>query len=88
MPKFVIEREIPGATGLDWKAAAQKSNEIIKEELSSEIQWVESFVTGDKVYCIYRAPSEELLKKHAELGGFPINRVSRVDSMVDPTTAE
>jgi hypothetical protein len=88
MPKFVIEREIPGASGLDWKPIAQKSNEVIKDELGSEIQWVESFVTGDKVYCVYRAPSEDLLRKHAELGGFPINKVSQVTSMIDPTTAE
>jgi hypothetical protein len=90
MPKYVIEREIPGAgefTGDQLKEISQTSCSVLRK-LGSEIQWIESFVTGDKIYCIYRAPNEELIKEHAALGGFPVNRVSQVASTIDPGSAE
>ncbi|REJ67481.1 MAG: DUF4242 domain-containing protein [Planctomycetota bacterium] len=90
MPKYVIEREIPGAgdlSGDDLQGISQKSCGVLKE-LGPTIQWVQSYVTGDKVYCVYIAPNEELVRKHAELGGFPANRVSQVVEVIDPTTAE
>ena len=90
MPKYVIEREIPGAGDLsaeDLQAIAQTSCTVISD-LGPQIQWVESFVTLDKIYCVYIAPSEELVLEHAKLGGFPANRVSEVKLMIDPTTAE
>lgn len=89
MPKYVIERELPGAGKLsapELKAISQKSCGVLRE-LGSEIQWLESFVTDDKIYCIYIAPNEELVRKHADQGGFPANRISRVRTMIDPTTA-
>lgn len=90
MPKFVIERDIPGAGNLterDLKALSQKSNKVISE-LGAEVQWLQSYVTGDKFYCVYIAPNEELVREHARQGSFPINRVSQVTSIIDPTTAE
>ena len=90
MPKYVIERDIPGAGDLsaeDLQAIAQTSCTVISD-LGPQIQWVESFVTLDKIYCVYIAPSEELVLEHAKLGGFPANRVSEVKLMIDPTTAE
>lgn len=90
MPKFVIEREIPGAGKLsdrDLKAISQKSNRALSQ-LESQVQWLQSYVTGDKIYCVYIAPNEELIREHARLGGFPANRVSQVASIIDPTTAE
>lgn len=90
MPKFVIEREIPGAGKLSQQelhAISQKSCGVLSQ-LGPQIQWVQSFVTGDKVYCVYIAPDEKTVRKHAELGGFPANRVSRVMAVIDPTTAE
>ena len=90
MPKFVIEREIPGAGKLspdEWKAISQKSCNVLRK-MGPEIQWVESFVTDDKVYCIYVAPNPEAVHEHAAQGGFPADRVSRVRRMIDPTTAE
>lgn len=90
MPKYVIEREIPGAGQLsraDLKGISQKSCGVLSN-LGPQIQWVESFVTGDKVYCVYIAPNEELVREHARQGGFPANRVSEVMTMIDPTTAE
>ncbi|MGB2816902.1 MAG: DUF4242 domain-containing protein [Burkholderiaceae bacterium] len=90
MPKFVIEREIPGAGNLsaaDLHGISQKSCGVLNA-MGPQIQWVESFVTDDKIYCVYVAPSEEAVREHARLGGFPANRVSRVRSMIDPTTAE
>ena len=90
MPKFVIEREISGAGSLspaELKAVSQKSCSVIRK-LGPEIQWVESYVTDDKIYCIYIAPSEDLIREHAAQGGFPANRVSQVRSMIDPTTAD
>ena len=90
MPKFVIEREIPGAGSLspaDLHAISQKSCAVLNA-MGPQIQWVESFVTDDKSYCVYGAPSEDAGREHARQGGFPANRVSRVRSMIDPTTAE
>ena len=89
MPKYVIEREIPGAgqlTTVQLSGIANKSCDVLKQ-LGTEIQWVHSYVTGDKVYCIYIAPNEDLVREHAERGGFPANRVSEVASIIDPTTA-
>jgi hypothetical protein len=90
MPKYVIEREIPGAGSLspaDLHAISQKSCGVLSA-MGPQIQWIESFVTDDKIYCVYVAPSEDAVREHARQGGFPANRVSRVRSMIDPTTAE
>jgi hypothetical protein len=90
MPKYVIEREIPGAGSLseaELTAISQKSCSVL-DQLGPSVQWIESFVTGDKIYCVYIAPSEELVREHARRGGFPANRVSQVARMIDPTTAE
>jgi hypothetical protein len=90
MPKYVIEREIQGAGKLpasELKAISQKSCGVLSE-MGPQIQWVQSFVTGDKVYCIYIAPNEEMVREHARQGGFPANRVSEVATTIDPTTAE
>ena len=90
MPKFVIEREIPGAGKLskeDLHGIAQKSCGVL-EQLGPRIQWIESFVTDDKIYCVYVAPDEATVRKHATMGGFPANSVARVRQMIDPTTAE
>jgi len=90
MPKFVIEREIPGAGKLssqELKGISQKSCGVLRE-LGPEVQWVESYVTDDKVYCVYVAPNEEAIREHARRGGFPANRISAVRRMIDPTTAE
>jgi len=90
MPQFVIEREMPGAGRLsadDLKGASQGSCNVLRE-LGPEIQWVHSYVTDDKIYCIYRAPSEDLILRHAEMAGLPANSVSQVRVTIDPTTAE
>ena len=90
MPKYVIERDIPQAGNLTQQqiqALSQKSCSVL-ENLGSQIQWVHSYVTDDKMYCVYIAPNEEMVKEHAKQGGFPANRVSEVKSMIDPTTAE
>ncbi|MDP3908984.1 MAG: DUF4242 domain-containing protein [Gemmatimonadales bacterium] len=90
MPKFVIEREIPGAGKLspaELKAISQKSCSVLSS-LGPQIQWVQSYVTGDKIYCVYNAPNEEMVRRHAEEGGFPANSVARVTTIIDPTTAE
>lgn len=90
MPKFIIEREIPGAGKIppgDMQAIAQKSCGVIRN-LGPQIQWVESFVTDDKIYCVYIAPDEATIRKHAEQGGFPANRISVIRRMIDPTTSE
>ncbi len=90
MPKYVIEREIPGAgqlTPQQLNAISQKSCSVLKA-LGPQIQWVESYVTDDKVYCVYIAPNEVLVREHAKQGGFPANRVSEIRRMIDPTTAE
>lgn len=90
MPKFVIEREIPGAGALSSEELAgisRKSCDVLRE-LGPQIQWLESFVTDDKIYCVYVSPSEDLVREHAAKGGFPADRVSRVARIIDPTTAE
>ena len=90
MPRYVIEREIPGAGRLspeELHGISQKSCSVLSE-LGPAIQWVESFVTDDKIYCVYIAPNEEIVREHASKGGFPANRVSEVRARIDPTTAE
>jgi hypothetical protein len=90
VPKYVIERDFPQAGNLTQQqiqALSQKSCSVL-ENLGSQIQWVHSYVTDDKIYCVYIAPNEEMVKEHAKQGGFPANRVSEVKSMIDPTTAE
>ncbi|WP_291328657.1 DUF4242 domain-containing protein [Desulfovibrio sp. UCD-KL4C] len=90
MPKFVIEREIPNAGALkpeELKGISQTSCGVLKE-LGPQVQWVQSYVTDDKIYCVYIAPDEASVRKHAEMGGFPANKVSEVRSIIDPTTAE
>jgi hypothetical protein len=90
MPKYVIERDIPGAGNLsaaELKAISQKSGSVLGE-LGPQIQWQQSYVTGDKVYCIYIAPNEDLVREHASRGGFPANRISEVATVIDPVTAE
>jgi hypothetical protein len=90
MPKFVIEREIPEAGKLSpeqLRAVSQTSCGVLRD-LGPQIQWLHSYVTDDKVYCVYIAPDEETVRKHALLGGFPANRVSQVRRVIDPTTAE
>ncbi len=90
MPKYVIEREIPGAgkfTPDQLQAASQTSCGVLKN-LGTQIQWLHSYVTDDKLYCVYIAPNEAIVREHAKLGGFPANRVSEVKTIIDPTTAE
>jgi hypothetical protein len=90
MPKFVIEREIAGAGKLspqELQGVSQKSCGVLRE-LGPQIQWVQSYVTDDKIYCVYIAPDEETIRKHAAMGGFPANRVSQIRTMIDPTTSE
>jgi hypothetical protein len=90
MPKYVIERELPGAGKLsrdELRAISQKSCSVLSE-LGQSIQWIESFVTDDKIYCVYLAPNKELIKEHAQKGGFPANRIEEVQAMISPVTAE
>ena len=90
MPKYVIEREIPGAgklTADELRAASQKSCGVLRN-LGPQIQWLESYVTDDKLYCVYIAPNEQMVREHAAQGGFPANRISEVKRVIDPTTAE
>ena len=90
MPKYVIEREIAGAGNLsqdELHAISQKSCGVL-QELGPQVQWVQSFVTDDKIYCIYIAPDEASVRRHAEMGGFPANSVAQVRNVIDPTTAE
>ena len=90
MPQFVIEREMPGVGKLgaaELKGASQTSCSVLRE-LGPEIQWVNSYVTDDKIYCIYRAASEQLIREHASRGGFPANSICQVRATIDPTTAE
>jgi hypothetical protein len=90
MPKYVIEREIPGAGKFSpeqLKAISQTSCGVLRS-LGPQIQWLQSYVTDDKIYCVYIAPDEATVRQHAEQGGFPANRVSQVRTMIDPTTAE
>jgi hypothetical protein len=90
MPNFVIEREMPGVGKLgtvDLKMASQTSCNVLRE-LGPDIQWVQSYVTDNKIYCVYRAPNEEMIREHARRGGFPANRISQVRTVIDPVTAE
>ena len=90
MPKYVIEREIPGAGKLtpeQLKGISQTSCGVLSN-MGPQIQWVHSYVTDDKIYCIYNAPNEEMVREHAKQGGFPANSVSKVSSIIDPVTAE
>jgi hypothetical protein len=90
MPKYVIEREMPGAGRLspaELKGASQKSCSVLKE-LGPQIQWVQSYVADDKIYCVYIAPNKKLVEEHAKKGGFPANKINEVKTIIDPTTAE
>ncbi len=90
MPKYVIERELSGAGKLsaqELQGISQKSCGVLNE-MGPQIQWVQSYVTDDKIYCVYIAPNEEMVREHAQKGGFPANRISEVKSVIDPTTAE
>ena len=90
MPKYVIERELSGAGNLsaqELQGISQKSCGVLNE-MGPQIQWVQSYVTDDKIYCVYIAPNEEMVREHAQKGGFPANRISEVKSVIDPTTAE
>ncbi|TMA30213.1 MAG: DUF4242 domain-containing protein [Deltaproteobacteria bacterium] len=90
MPKFVIERELPGAGKLSEKeiqGISQKSCAVLSS-MKGSVQWQQSYVTDDKIYCVYIAPNEEAVRQHAKEGGFPANKVSRVRRVIDPTTAE
>lgn len=90
MPKYVIEREMPGVGNLseeDLQGASQTSCNVLSE-LGPQIQWLHSYVTGDKIYCVYIAPNEEMVREHATRGGFPANKISEVKTIIDPTTAE
>ena len=90
MPKYVIEREIPDAGKLsaqELQAISQKSCSVLNQ-MGSEIQWLQSYVTGDKIYCVYIAPNEEVIREHARQGGFPANQISEIKTIIDPTTAE
>jgi hypothetical protein len=90
MPKYIIERELPGAGDLGTEqiqGISQKSCQVLND-LGPQIQWVESFVTDDKIYCVYIAPNQEMILKHAQEGGFPANKISEVRRMIDPTSAE
>jgi hypothetical protein len=90
MPKYVIEREIPGAGALtpeQLQGISQTSCGVLSK-LGPQIQWVQSYVTGDKIYCIYNAPNEAMVREHAAMGGFPANSVAKVITIIDPTTAE
>jgi hypothetical protein len=90
VPKFVIEREIAGVgnlSGAELHAISQKSCSVLRQ-LGPEINWVHSYVTDDKIYCVYIAPDEATVRKHAEMGGFPANRISQVRAIIDPTTSE
>jgi Protein of unknown function (DUF4242) len=90
MPKFVIEREVPGAGNLsenELRELSRKSVDVLKE-MGPEIRWLHSYVTGDKIYCVYLAPDEAAVREHAKKGGFPANRISAVRRLIDPTTAE
>lgn len=90
MPKYIIEREIPGAgqkSKEELQAISQKSCSVL-ESMGPQIQWIQSYVTGNKIYCVYIAPNEEMLKEHAQKGGFPANQINKIETMIDPVTAE
>lgn len=90
MPKYIIEREIPGAGSLSadkLRAISQKSREVLCQ-LGTDIQWIHSYVAGNKIYCIYLAPNEELIREHAKRGGFPANSITEIANIIEPMTAE
>ncbi len=90
MPKYIIEREIPGAGSLSadkLKSISQKSREVLCQ-LGTDIQWIHSYVAGNKIYCIYLAPNEELIREHAKRGGFPANSITEISNIIEPLTAE
>ncbi|HEX3423615.1 MAG TPA: DUF4242 domain-containing protein [Sphingomicrobium sp.] len=90
MPEYVIEREMPGVGQLstaDLKSASQTSCSVLRD-LGPQIQWVQSYVTDNKIYCVYRAPNEDMIREHAQRGGFPANKISQVRNTINPTTAE
>ena len=90
MPKYVIERELPGAGSLSpeqLQGVSKKSCDVLRS-IGPQIQWLHSYVTGDKIYCVYVADNEDLIRRHAQEGGFPANRISEVKTMIDPSTAE
>ena len=90
MPKYVIERDIPGAGNMspeELQGVSQKSCSVL-QNLGPQIQWLESYVTPDKIYCVYIAPSEDMIRAHAQQSGFPANRISEIKTIIDPTTAE
>lgn len=90
MPKYLIERELPGAGRLsaqELQAISQKSCSVLKD-LGPQIQWIQSYVTDDKIYCVYIAPDAKTIRQHAEQGGFPANRIAQIEAVIDPTTAE
>jgi hypothetical protein len=90
MPKFIIERELPGAGNLtaeQLKAISQKSRDVLCK-LGTDIQWIQSYVAGDKIYCVYIAPNEEMIIKHAQMGGFPANLICKISNVIEPMTAE
>ena len=90
MPQYLIERNIPGAgklTPAELKGISQKSCSVLNQ-LGPQIQWVQSYVTADQIFCVYRAPNEEMVREHARLGGFPANKVSEIKTIIDPSTAE
>jgi hypothetical protein len=89
VPKYLIEREIPGAgqmSASELRAISQRSCAVLRD-LGPDVQWIESFVTADKVYCVYIASNEEIIRKHADQGGFPANRISEVKAVIDPASA-
>jgi len=90
MPKYVVEREVPGAgswTPEQLATVSKKSRDVL-DSMGPQIQWLESFVTGDKLYCVYIAPNQEAIREHARRGGFPANQINEIKTMIDPTTAE
>lgn len=90
MPKYLIERELPGAGKLSadqLRGISQKSCSVLNR-LGPEIQWIHSYVTGDKIYCVYRSPNEDMIRQHAKEGGFPANKISEITSVIEPSTAE
>jgi hypothetical protein len=90
MPKFIVERDIPGAAELtptELQGIAQKSASVLRE-LGPQIQWVQSFIAGDRMYCIYIAPNADMIREHARRGGFPADKITRIEVIIDPTTAE
>ena len=90
MPKFIIEREMPGVGGLsdgDYTGAAQKSCDVLRA-MGPEVQWIQSYVTGDKIFCVYHAADEKMIREHAERSGFPANKITKVERVIDPATAE